>query len=346
MAEIKSAQADSFVEKPDQAFRTILLYGPDGGLVSERADMLSTKYGVELSDPFSLVRMDADTAAADKSRLADEAHTIGMFGGNRLIRISGSTRRNLADAVKPVLDTPPQDCWIIIEAGDLKKDSALRRQVEKSKSGVAIPCYQDDDKAIDRLITSQLQAAGIAMEPEARVALRGNLGSDRRASRNEIEKLLLYCAGQKSITAADVTAIIGDTASLATDDLVDAAMDGDTARLEDLSGRIAGSGASPDMIVIQALRQFQALQAMRHRMERTRAPAAAVIQSVRPPIHFSRRNLMERALRNWDMPRIERALQRLDQASLEARANSALGWAIAGRALLGVAAEAKRGSRG
>ena len=53
MAEIKSQQADSFVAKPDPAFRTFLFYGPDSGLVSERADTLCAGLGVDLSDPFS-----------------------------------------------------------------------------------------------------------------------------------------------------------------------------------------------------------------------------------------------------------------------------------------------------
>ena len=104
MAALKGTEADRAITKPDNAYRVILLYGPDTGLVSERAERLARATGVDVSDPFSTIRLDADTIAEDRSRLSDEAFTVGMFGGERLIRVSGQTRRNLAEAVKPVLE--------------------------------------------------------------------------------------------------------------------------------------------------------------------------------------------------------------------------------------------------
>lgn len=342
MAEVKSAQADGFVEKPDLQYRTFLFYGPDSGLVSERADAISGRFGVDLADPFSLMRLDADTAAADRGRLADEAHTIGMFGGSRLIRVSGTTRRNLADAVKPVLDFPPVDSRIVIEAGDLKKDSALRRMVEKSKSGVAIPCYPDDDRAIERLIGSVVQQAGMTIDQEARELLKANLGADRKASRNELEKLVLYCHGKPSIGPQDVVAIVGDTAAIAADDAIDAALAGRIGELEDLSLRLEASGVSADMVLIQALRHVQTLHALRSRMAATKAPAAAAVAAMRPPVHFSRRDAMVRVLNAWPQDRLEKSLTLLDRAAFEARAKSGLAWSIAGRALLALALEGRR----
>ena len=345
MAEIKSAQADAFVEKPDNAYRVFLLYGPDAGLVSERADTLAGRFGVDPGDPFSLIRLDADVVAADRSRLADEAHTVGMFGGQRIVRVSGVTRRNLADPVKTVLDHPPVDCRIIIEAGDLKRDAGLRKHVEKSKSGVAIACYPDGDREIDRLIASEMQAAGLSIDAEARQVLRTLLGSDRRASRNEITKLALYCYGYERVSAADVLAIIGDTAALAADGVIDAAIVGDIAALENTLGRVTASGVAPDMIVVAALRHFQTLQLARFRLDTGGAPAGAVVGSLRPPLHFSRRPAFERALRIWPQDRIEAAIGRLDRAALQARANSRLASAIADSTLLAVALEAARTAR-
>ncbi len=341
MAEVKSAQADAFVEKPDTTYRVVLLYGPDQGMVSERADILATKFGVDLSDPFCLIRMDADTAASD-ARLAEEASTIAMFGGARLIRVSGSTRRNLADKVKPVLERPPVDCWIVIEAGDLKRESALRRMVERAKSGVAIACYPDDDRALDRLISVEMQKAGLSIDAEARQVLRSHIGGDRRTSRNEIEKLALYCHGRGRVTEADVAAITGDSAALAADDVVDAAATGNLRYFETVFARLTMSGTTPDMVVLATLRHFQALHAVRHKMETQRVPPDAILSAMRPPLHYSRKAAFLSALRLWTLPAIARAMVRLDHASLESRANSALAAAIAGTALLAITAEARR----
>ncbi|MEZ5873008.1 MAG: DNA polymerase III subunit delta [Nitratireductor sp.] len=342
MAEVKGGQVDQFVSRPDTKFRVFLVYGPDGGMVSERADILAKGFGVDLSDPFSLIRMDADNAAADRASIADEAHTIGMFGGSRLIRISGVTRRNLADAVQPVLDHPPSDCWIIVEAGDLKKDSALRRQVEKSSAGMAIPCYADNDAALDRLIQSELANYGLEIDTDARHVLRSQLGADRMASRNEISKLALYCHGQRRVTRGDVMDVVGDVAAFQGDDLIDAAATGNLARLEELLRRLPDAGLAPDMMVISCLRYFQTLQFVRHQIDAQGKPAQAALASLRPPLHFSRRDAFSAALSKWNAERIQRAISRLDAAQFQCRANSELALSLAGTALLAIALEASR----
>ena len=316
MTEIKSHQADAFVQRPDPKFRTFLIFGPDTGLVSERADMLAGKLGVDLSDPFALIRLDADTAA-EPGRLADEAGTIGMFGGARLVRVSGTTRRNLAGSVKPVLDHPPTDCWIIIEAGDLKKEHALRRLFSRSGAGAAIACYPDNDVALSRLIDTELAEANLTIEPEAKQLLRSRIGADRRASRNEIAKLALYCHGKQTVRAEDVKNLIGDTSVLAADDVVDASISGDVAALEQLLGRLFVSGAAPDMVILAALRHFQTLQLVRHRMDRDRKPADAAVSDLRPPLFYSRKPAFMAALGLWRGEAIARAIARLDKAAFE-----------------------------
>ncbi|MCB1449026.1 MAG: DNA polymerase III subunit delta [Nitratireductor sp.] len=342
MAEIKASQAEQFVSKPDTRFRTFLVYGPDSGMVSERADLLAKGFGIDLEDPFSLVRMDADNAAADKASIADEAHTIGMFGGSRLIRISGTTRRNLTDALQAVLDHPPSDCWIILEAGDLKREAALRKAVEKSSSGVAIPCYADNDAALDRLIQNELAAHDLKIDNDARLALRSQLGADRMASRNEITKLALYCHGQQTVRLEDVMAVVGDVAAFQGDDLIDAAATGNLARLEELLRRLPDAGLAPDMLILACLRHFQTLQFIRHQMDSQKKPIQAVLGSIRPPLHFSRKDATSSALAKWSGELIQRAITRLDQAQFQCRANAQLGLSLAGTALLALALEASR----
>jgi len=344
MTEIKSHQADAFVERPDPKYRTFLFFGPDSGLVSERADILCGKLGVDLSDPFALTRLDADTAA-ETGRLADEAGTIGMFGGARLVRVSGSTRRNLAGSVKPVLDVPPQDCWIVIEAGDLKKDAALRRMVTRAASGAAIACYPDNEAALSRLIDLELANANLTIEAEAKQLLRSRIGADRRASRNEIAKLALYCHGRQVVRAEDVQKLIGDTSLAAVDDAVDAAMSGNMPALEHLLGKLFVSGASPDMVILATLRHFQTMQRVRHYMESNRKSADAALAELRLQLFFSRKAAFVTALGLWQGDSIVRALARLDKAAFETRANPGLGRSLAGTALIAIAVEAARSKR-
>ena len=68
----------------------MLIYGPDRGLVAERAASLVTASKVDADDPFSSVRLDAGAVNSDPGRLVDEARAIGLFGGLRLVRLLGA----------------------------------------------------------------------------------------------------------------------------------------------------------------------------------------------------------------------------------------------------------------
>ncbi len=340
MASLKPKDIEPFLRKPDFSRSVILLYGPDAGLVSERADLLAKKSGVDLKDPFCLIRMNADDAASDTARIADEAHTIGMFGGKRLIRISGVTRRDLAKAVKPVLDTPPEDAIILIEAGDLKKTAGLRKQLEASPASLAIPCYQDTDSAIEQLIDEEIVAKGLAIDRDTRLLLKSMLGDNRMVSRGELSKLALYCEGKTAVTAIEIHEIVGDASKLVMDDVIDATATGDAGKLQTVLPKAIEAGNAPDIILLGLLRHFQMLQNARSKVELNRQVASNVISGMRPPIHFARKNAVTMAVNIWTLERLTKALIRLDKAMLECRQKNGIAQALCSTTLLALSLEA------
>lgn len=341
MTALRAYEVDQAIERPDPARRLILLYGPDSGLVSERADRLAEKSGVDPGDPFSTIRLNADDLADDRARLVDEALTVGMFGGERLIRVSGTTRKNLAGAVKSVLDKPLREVWIIVEAGELAPSSPLRQTVERSPHALALPCYPDGDRELDRLIAEEISGVGFSIEAETVDFLRPLLGGDRLASRNELKKLALYASGEAQITIQHVRQIVGDASAFDVDDVIDAVIGGDLAGLEENLGRLVESGVAPDMLLIFTLRFYQRLHEMRGRLESGGANAKSLVSATKPPIHFTRRPGVAAALARLPLTAIERALQRLKNAAFEARAHPELGEAIAGTCLLALTLEAR-----
>ncbi len=341
MAQMKAHQVDGWLKRPDPAIAAVLVYGPDRGMVAERVRAFARNAVPDLDDPFSVVRLDAAELEADPGRLFDEAGTLPMFGGGRLIWISGAVAgRKLADAVTQVCGDPADGIKILIEAGDLKKGAALRSAVEGHARAMALPCYPDEGRSIDALIDETLQAADLAITLDARLALKGALGGDRLASRGELEKLVLYARGKTAVDLEDVAASVGDSAGLSMDDVVDSALAGRMDALDAAYSRHCRSGTKPFVLAAAAMRQFHALQIMRHEMETAGKSAAAVVAAQKPPVFFARKALVEKALAAWPLPAIERALQRLQGAVLQSRRRAALEEEAVGQALLAIAVEA------
>jgi DNA polymerase-3 subunit delta len=337
---LRGKEIDTFLARPDSSRPIILLYGPDAGLVRERADALMASAVDDPNDPFSLVRLDGDELAAEPSRLVDEAMTVPLFGGRRAIRVRAGSR-SFAGGVDTLAEIAIRDCRIVIEAGELRPESPLRKACEKAKNAVAIGCYPDGERDLARLIDEELRPSNLRIAQDARATLMGLLGGDRQASRNELRKLALYSHGKSEITLDDVITVVSDASDLKLDPIVDAAFAGNPAVVESEFAKAMVAGTYPGVIISAALRQAAWL----HKSALTVAdgtPLSSVLDGGFPRLHFSRKGAVETALRNFSPPRLVVIIDQLGTASLDMRKQASLASAIAQRTLLAIAANAKR----
>lgn len=343
MTAIKSSEIDRFIAKPDPARPVVLVYGPDAGLVRERVDALVRAAVEDPNDPFSLARIGGDDLATNPARLAEEAHTVPLFGGQRAVLVQVAPRHNIASAVETVVATPPSDCLVIIEAGDLKKTSPLRKLCESATSAAALPCYLDNAQAVGRLIDDEMRAAGLTLAPDARALLASLLGGDRLASRSELRKLALYAEGRTRVEIDDVRAIVTDASDQALDGVLDAAFAGKTREVEIEFGKARASVGSAAAVISAAIRHVANLHKMALAVEGGDSIEFAMKRGT-PPVHFSRDTIVSAALRAWSPAKLLRAMERLADASLEARRVRLpeLSEALAHRTLLSIAESVRR----
>ncbi len=340
MVALRGKDIDVFLARPDPGRPIILLYGPDSGLVRERAEALLASAVDDPGDPFSLVRLDGDELAAEPSRLVDEAMTVPLFGGRRAIRVRAGSR-SFASGVDTLADIAVKDCRIVIEAGDLRPESPLRKVCERARTAVAIGCYPDGERDLARLIDDELRLSNLRIAPDARAVLMGSLGGDRQASRNELKKLALYAHGEREVTLEDVMAVVADASELKIDPIVDGAFAGKPELVESEFAKAMVAGTYPGMIISAAQRQAAWL----HKSALAVAegtPVVTLLDSGFPRLHFSRKANVETALRNFNPARLVAIIEQLATAALEMRKQAPLAAAIAQRALLSIAANAKR----
>lgn len=339
MVAVRPGDADAALARRDRSKCVVLIYGPDTGLVHERADGLVRRAVPDAHDPFALVRLEGDEIAADPRRLIDETSTIGLFGGERVVWVRAGSK-NIVPALQPVLSNPC-DALVVVEAGDLKKGAPLRTLCENAQNALAIACYADSERDLARLVDGMMAEAGLAIDRDARELLVSLIGGDRLASRGEIAKLALYAMGTQRVSLDDVRLIVGDASALALDDVVDSALAGDMREALAALAKAFGAATRPDAVLGALLRALTALHPMALAVAGGSSPET-VVGSARPPVHFSRKPKLEKALRALDPDRCMKALLAVDDAVLAARRNAPLAPAICERVVLQVAQQAGR----
>jgi DNA polymerase-3 subunit delta len=336
---VKARDAERFSAGPPAGVVAALLFGPDTGLVRERAVKLAKSAVPDLSDPFRVAELGEAVLAGDPARLWDEASALSMTGGRRVVRVRGADNGD-AKTFERFLTAPAGDALIVVEAGDLAKSSALRRVFEEAENAAAIGCYPDDEVMLESLVRSELKAAGLSIGADALAYAAGRLGSDRGVTRSELEKLVLYAMGEKTVTAAHIDAVMGDESELRVDSALDAAGCGDFETLDRELSRLWAAGTSPVAVLRQAMAHFLRVMTVRAEKDDGR-DAAAAMKRLRPPVHFSREGAFRQQVALWPVAKLEEASSHLYEAEALTKTTAVPSETVAARALLSVAAMAK-----
>lgn len=339
---IAPAQISGFLAKPDPAIRVILIYGPDAGLVRERAEGLAKKIVPDINDPFRTASLTAAAIAEDSARLHDEMAAQALGGGSRLVRIQTASESMAAALASLLGDPPAADSLLLIEGGDLDKRSKLRGLCENDGRAAAIPCYVEEGATRSRAISDILQTENIRADRDALALLADILPPDRMAMRSELEKLALYVGASKdslakTVKLEDVEAIVQDAGSAELDDLIFAVGSGDAKRAALLLDRLLEEQTSSVAILRSAERHFMRLSIARHYVDQGQSAGDAV-KKLQPPVFWKYTDSMAAQVRRWNAAKIDAALQRLFEAEATVKRTGTPDEALTAQLLLRLAA--------
>lgn len=342
---IEPRQVEAFLKKPDATIRGVVVYGNDDGLIAERAVTLAKTVCEDLKDPFRVVDIAGDVLKGDPARLADEFGALSLVGGRRVIRVRPAGEE-VVTAVENLVAATAGDALVVIEGGNLTPRSGLRTLAESERCLAALPCYMDNESALQSLVESAARARGFTIEPEALDWIVERLGGDRGQSRSEVEKLLLYKEGDSARTVSldDALAVLGDTAAIGIDDVVTATFDGELAALDRALDRVFAEGGNPVQLVRALQRHVDQLHLAAAHAGASGDLDGAMNRARALPRFGPMRERFRRHLHTWPQPRLGDALKAILRAELDCKTTGNPHQAIARRLCLALASSA-RGAR-
>jgi DNA polymerase-3 subunit delta len=334
---IEPRQVEAFLKKPDPKIRGVVVYGNDDGLIAERAVTLAKTVCEDLKDPFRVVDIAGDVLKGDPARLADEFGAMSLMGGRRVIRVRPAGEESAA-ALENLAAASAGDALIVIEGGNLTPRSALRALAETEDCLAALPCYMDNEAALEGLVESAARARGLGVEREALDWIVERLGGDRSQSRSEVDKLLLYKEGDgsKTVTLDDAVAVLGDTAAIGIDNVIAATFDGELVALDRALDRVFSEGGNPVQLVRALQRHADQLHLVAGHVAGFNGKGggnleAAMFKARGLPRGGPVRQRFERHVRAWPLARLSAALQVILEAEIQCKTTGLPDEAIARR---------------
>ena len=344
MTKLQNKDIELFLDQPGNVYVAALLYGEDTGLVKERAKRLACAIVDDPVDPFQTAEISVGQLKEEPTLLFDEMTSISLTGGRRLVHLdrAGNGQTELIELVLNCPTITPFTSFLLVDATALGPRDSLRKLFENHERGVAVPCYLDDHNSLERVIHQTLDQHGLKIEPTALAYLTENLGTDRKVTRSELEKLALFKGRNCGyVTLDDVTSNIGDGAPLAREDVAFATANGDQVALDRALLKCQMVGEHPVAILHAVIRHFQRLHLLAVKATQS-GDVVRLIKSHRPPVFYKHQTIIERQLRQWPPRQLAKAMGILTKAELDCKKTGLPAEAICGRALIRIANAARK----
>ncbi len=343
----KRPEIDRFLAKPEPGIRAVVIHGKDRSGVAERAQVLCKAITPDLNDPFNVTVLTDSDIDGDEARLEEALTALSMIGGRRLIRVRlGGDKASVDKMLAGVLKTHGDggynpDAMLVVEAGALGRDSALRKAAEAGKGSVGIVCYEDETGDVARMTREALAADKVGLTSDALERFVGRLPRERGLMRQEIERLALYIGpgSGRSIDVEELDAHLGVEPDASLQDAALQAFGGRPAPSQAGLRRALAEGESAVMAVRQAsihlgkLRRINVLQG---------AGAGAKEAAKAAGVFWKQEAEMLRQARSWRLEELDLVQDSVNVADVATKTTGLPEALIAERLLLEIAARAKR----
>lgn len=343
----KRPEVDRFLKTPDANVRAALIHGKDRSGVSERATQLSKAITPDLNDPFNVTFLTEADIDSDGIKLEEALTALSMIGGRRLVRVRLSDAKAAVDkALAAALTIHAEggynpDAMLVIEAGALGRESALRKAAEKASGAVGIAVYEDEVGDVARMTREALAADKVGLTGDALDRFVARLPRERGLMRQEIERLALYIGpgSGRTIDIAELDEHLGVEPDASLSDAALQAFGGRAAPAQSGLRRALAEGESAVMAVRMAsihlgkLRRINVLQ---------QNGAGAKEAAKAAGVFWKQEAEMLRQARSWRLEALDEVQDSVNTADVATKTTGLPEQLIAERLLLEISARARR----
>lgn len=158
-----------------------LFYGANIGLKNEFKSSIKKN-----ESNYEILRFVQDEIIKDKNLVLREIQNVSLFGKNKIIFIE-NVNDKIFDIISEIQNTNQDKIYLFADI--LEKKSKLRSFIEKSETCAAVPCYEDNELSIKKIIQTRLASFKQLTTHNISLILNST-NLDRGKLNNEINKII------------------------------------------------------------------------------------------------------------------------------------------------------------
>lgn len=288
-----------------------LFYGENLGLKKEFIDKIKSINYEEEIFTFS-----QEELIKNKEIIIKQIVNISLFQKNKIFLIN-QVNDKLFDIVKEILELI--DTQKLYLFGDiLEKKSKLRNLFEKSKELDVVPCYEDNEISIKKIINDRLRGFQGLTPINLNIILE-NSSFDRVKLNNELDKIILYFQN-KNIETEKLEILLNDKVNESFNILKDEALMGNKTKTNKLLGETILEEEKNTLylnILNQRLNKLYELRNIANNRD-----LETSMTELRPQIFWKDKPKFLAQAKKWNQEKIRRILKKTYLIEKEVKSNS------------------------
>jgi DNA polymerase-3 subunit delta len=262
----------------------------------------------------------------DPPRLADEARSTSLFGGERYIHVRCGGDEAF-EAVEILVESPIETCPVLIVAAAASDKSRIAKLLADRADALVAMFHPPDATAVAAAVRSMADAAGVRIDAGVAERIARSCALDTRMARSEVAKLALYLdASPQAPRTADASALDAILARSEDDGfaaVVDCVLGGDLGRLADELARVREQSLNLVGLLLAFERRAAQLGQLAARLGGREDVANFVAGETKAHrVFFREAPALARQLQSWRGRRLERLIAKLIGLHRELLGNS------------------------
>ena len=293
-----------------------LVYGENEGLKKEVIQHLQKNFNGNID------QCDEAQILMDKEIFYEKIFHQSLFESEKVIIINRCSDK-IYELIENILEKDIFDTKIILNANILEKKSKLRNLFEKEKELIVIPTYKDTSLGLLEIAKKFFYNYKISISQEAVNLLVSRCNGDRGHLKSELDKVLIYMHGKKSINLEEIYKLTNLSENFSINELVDNTLSKNYRKTSEIINQ-SNYKLEDGMIILRTFLQRAKRLLNIYEKKDNNINFDSLINDYKPPIFWKEKPVVKKQLENWSKSKIKDLINNINKTETYLKTNSSI----------------------
>ena len=294
--------------------KIILFYGENEGLKKEFKEKIKVQNKNQ-----EILNFFQDEVIKNENILVNEINNKSLFNEKKIIFIN-EVNDKILNIIEEILENIQEE-RIFLFSNVLDKRSKLRSFFEKSKTTGIVPCYQDNEITIKRIIMKKLTGYQ-GLSSDVTDLIIQNTGLDRNKVNNEIDKIT-SCFQDKKIDLKKIDLLLNIKTSDDFNLLKDEALNGNKINTNRLLADTVFEVENNIYYLNTINQRINKLNEIEN-MKKDNSNIESLISNLKPAVFWKDKPMLIQQSKKWNKKKLTKALNETYNVEVSIKSNSSI----------------------